>query len=123
MVLHVVFVIVLAACHEPEFAPGLASRQKTDFTSGVTRGDQEEITAAARPFDIDAEALVRFFKEQHIGSGTAESVAIWEKRQPRASSGGTNAPTEKKLPGHDTVAVGKQIGEHLKHSPFAQIWR
>jgi isoaspartyl peptidase/L-asparaginase-like protein (Ntn-hydrolase superfamily) len=36
---------------------------------------------------------------------TAESVAIWEKRQPRASSGGTNAPTEKKLPGHDTVAV------------------
>jgi N4-(beta-N-acetylglucosaminyl)-L-asparaginase len=41
---------------------------------------------------------------------TAESMAIWEKRQSRAGrsaapSGGTNAPTDKKLPGHDTVAV------------------
>jgi isoaspartyl peptidase/L-asparaginase-like protein (Ntn-hydrolase superfamily) len=36
---------------------------------------------------------------------TAESVAIWEKRQSRASSGGASVPSDKKSPGHDTVAV------------------
>jgi hypothetical protein len=69
MVVDVVFVVVFALGDELEFAEGCGRGEETDFAGGVAVRDQQKIAAAARAFDVDAEAFVGLFVEKRVGFG------------------------------------------------------
>src|SRR5271157_3595936 len=76
MMIDVVFVVVFTRGDEMEFAGGLIGAEKADFAGGVAIGDEEEVGTAAGALDVNAEALVLFFKEENVGEVGAKNVAV-----------------------------------------------
>src|SRR6476660_4954289 len=77
MVLDIIFVIVFAGCDEAKLVKRADRGEKADFAGGVAVRDQEKKGSAAGAFDVQAEALVGFFKQQRVGGGgIAKAVTI-----------------------------------------------
>src|SRR6476620_2726210 len=77
MVVGVVFVVVFAGSDEAEFAERVGGGEKANFAGGVAVDVEYEISATARTFDVNVEALVGFFVEELVrASRIAEDVAI-----------------------------------------------
>src|SRR5215470_14131640 len=75
MMIRIVLVIVFPRRNELEFSERIVGPQEVAFARRVTVGDKKEVIAAARAFDVDAEAFVGFFEKQNASAWTSNALA------------------------------------------------
>ena len=118
-VVDVVHVLVLARCDDAPRPGGLGGRQVVDLRGREARDFEQQVGLAARPRDVDVEALVLLLVEDGVG-GLADDVAMQLERPLRVVGGGEEQRLVVGRPGHRSHLLGRVL-EQLVRAQVADV--
>ncbi len=76
MVIHVVFVLLLARSDQPKISKRIVSRKEAHFAGGVAGGRKNQIRPAARAFNLHTESFVALLVQQPVGLARSHQVPV-----------------------------------------------